>query len=606
MLRYRGAVAASMVMAVVSGGGLTLGLVAVLPVLKIILGEGQGGAGPKDLPQLVADLNTRPWLNGRIPQEWIDALPTGPFNAVIVIVGGLGVLTIIGAAANFLHEYLSLTVVQRTVTNLRREAFHRVLRLPLRDVVARGTADAVSRVVNDSTALGAGLAALLARAVSQVGRGVGALVAALVIDWRLTLIACVVAPVMYVVIRKLSKRIRRASRSALESQGGLYGAALEALQGLRVVKVHTTERYEAGRFHRLNKQFFRQMLRARTARALSSPVTEVLALFVLGGMSVVAAKAILDGQLEPSRFMLVMGALFTMAAALKPLTGIVNDITAASAAAQRLLELMARAPEPGHDATLPRLPRHVASIEFRSVSMVYPGAQRPALRDVSLVIRHGERVAVVGPNGSGKTTLLSLVPRLFDPDSGAVLIDSRDIRSVSIRSLRRQIGVVTQETVLFRGTIRSNIAYGAEGVTEERLVAAAVKARAHEFIVHLPNGYDTPVGEQGLTLSGGQRQRLAIARAVLRDPAILILDEATSMIDADSEAKIAEAVADFSAGRTCLIVAHRLSTVLGADRIVVMDEGRLIDQGSHADLLARCEAYQRIARGQLVQHEHAG
>ncbi|MBK7403525.1 MAG: ATP-binding cassette domain-containing protein [Phycisphaerales bacterium] len=208
---------------------------------------------------------------------------------------------------------------------------------------------------------------------------------------------------------------------------------------------------------------------------------------------------------------------------------------------------------------------------------------------------------MVGPNGCGKTTLLALVPRLFDPDAGGndspagrVMIDGCDIRDYSVRSLRRQIGVVTQETVIFHGTIGSNVSYGAEGSTPEGIRDAARKARAHEFIERLPAGYDTVVGEQGLTLSGGQRQRIAIARAILRDPAILILDEATSMIDGESEAKIGEAIAEFSQGRTCLIVAHRLSTVLGADRIIVMNEGRVVDQGKHDELLLKCDVYRHL------------
>jgi ABC-type multidrug transport system fused ATPase/permease subunit len=254
---------------------------------------------------------------------------------------------------------------------------------------------------------------------------------------------------------------------------------------------------------------------------------------------------------------------------------------------------------------LPKLARHCESIRFDGVTFTYPRAERPALDQITLEIRHGQRVAIVGPNGSGKTTLLALVPRLFDPNpgSGAVLIDGRNIREVAVRSLRRQIGVVTQETVLFRGTIRGNVAYGADDASEERVVAAAKKARAHEFIAAMPKGYDTPVGEQGLTLSGGQRQRIAIARAILRDPSILILDEATSMIDADSEAKIAEALAEFASGRTCLIVAHRLSTVINADRIVVMDAGRIVDDGTHAELLKRCSVYRLIAENQLVKGE---
>ncbi|MFM9995709.1 MAG: ABC transporter ATP-binding protein [Phycisphaerales bacterium] len=599
-LRYRwtlvGAFAAAALAAISLGGG----LIGVLPVLRSILGE------KLHLADLAREWNAHAHTRFGIPPAWIDALPRGPFTAICWIIGVLGMLTILGGLAGFLHQYLALTIVQRTVAGVRREAFHRVLRLPLRRVVSDGATDTVSRIVNDSAQLEAGLTAMLSRAVAQVAKGIGAIGAALVINWQITLLAGIVAPVFYTIIRRLGKRIRRASRKALASQAGLYGAATQALQGLRVVKVHTTERLEAGRFHRLNKEMMRQMLRVRTARAVASPLVEVLSIFVLGGLFLFAAKLMLDGHWKSPTVLVALGALFAAGAALKPLTGLLNDIQASSAAADRLAELIRSHPEPGHDAALPKLPRHKNAIELRAATLIYPGADRPALDRVDLIVRHGERVAIVGPNGSGKTTLLSLVPRLFDPDSGSVLIDGRDLREVSVRSVRRQIGVVTQETVLFRGTIRDNIAYGADDATTERVIEAARRARAHDFIAALPAGYDTPVGEQGLTLSGGQRQRIAIARAVLRDPAILILDEATSMIDADSEARIAEALAEFTVGRTCLIVAHRLSTVLNADRIVVMDAGRVVDQGTHPDLLVRCAVYRLIAENQLFRPRDGG
>jgi ATP-binding cassette, subfamily B, bacterial MsbA len=244
-------------------------------------------------------------------------------------------------------------------------------------------------------------------------------------------------------------------------------------------------------------------------------------------------------------------------------------------------------------------------VEFDHVTLTYAGRETPALRGVSLLVPFGARVAFVGPNGSGKTTLLSLVNRLLAPSSGRVLIDGVDISSVHLRSLRQQVGVVTQETVLFQGTVRDNIAYGSwagsAGVCEEAIIGAAKKARAHDFISRLPQGYDTMVSPQGLSLSGGQRQRIAIARAILRDPSILVLDEATSMIDAESEAQIATAMQEFSSGRTTLIVAHRLSTVISADRIVVMDQGAILDQGTHEELLRRCAVYQ-----QLVRHQFPG
>jgi subfamily B ATP-binding cassette protein MsbA len=542
-----------------------------------------------------------PGAGFELPQALIDALPRGRFNGVMVFLVGLGILTVLGGTANFLHQYFAFSVVLRTIANLRRAMFARVVHLRLADVVVDGQSNTISRVVLDTQALSIGFSALLGKGVAQLTKGLAGLIAAFILDWRLAGIAMLVSPIMYTIIRKLGKKIRRAARGALSYQADLYGAATEALQGLRVVKVHTTERYEMGRFHRMNKDVMKQMLRVRVARALASPLVEVLTVLMFGGLVMIAVKAIIDNELEFESFIATVVALGAAGASLKPLTGIIADIQQSAGAAQRIDEVFESEPEPGHERTLPKLPRHERSIAFDTMSFRYPTAPEPTLSEISLEIDHGERVAVVGPNGSGKTTLLAMVPRLFEPNAGCVRVDGHDIRGYSVRSLRRQIGVVTQETVIFRGTIRSNIAYGTAGVGDERIIAAAKQARAHEFIAALPDGYDTPVGEQGLTLSGGQRQRLAIARAILRDPAILILDEATSMIDADSEAKIAEAINEFAEGRTCLIVAHRLSTVLGADRIVVIDAGRIADVGTHDELLERCATYQLIARNQLVR-----
>jgi ATP-binding cassette, subfamily B, bacterial MsbA len=624
MLRHRLLLVWAGIFAIISAGGLGVGLAGTLPILKNILGSKEQ---QRTLPELAAELNKEIAGTGvQIPQAWIDVLPTEVFNAVLSIMIALGVLSIFGATANFLHQYLSLTVVARTIANIRRDAFRRAVHLPLRSVLAAGPTDTVSRIVYDTSTLAAGFAALLSKAVAQVTKGIAALAFAFIVEWRLALISLVVGPVLGVIIRKMGKRIRRASKAALGQQAKLYQATTEALTGLRVVKVYAAERSEAGRFHRINKEVVKQELRARTAKALTSPLVEVLALFVLGGLSLVAIKAILDGVLDRGEFLAVMAALFVAAASLRPLTGILTDIQQSRAAAERLAELLNTAVEPGHDHKLPRLPRHAASIEFEHITFTYPTAKEPSLRNISLHIPFGQVIAFVGPNGCGKTTLLSLVPRLFDPDAGdngdptgRVLVDGRDIRDYGVRSLRRQIGVVTQDTVLFAGTIRSNIAYAADStVSDQQIRDAARRARAEEFILAKPKGYDDPIGEGGSGLSGGQRQRLAIARAILRDPAILILDEATSMIDSDSEAKIAEAIAEFvsgarkaatpgagesKSGRTCLIVAHRLSTVINADRIVVMDAGRIVDQGRHEELMGRCELYRQLARNQLGRGE---
>ncbi|MFT3687096.1 MAG: ABC transporter ATP-binding protein [Phycisphaerales bacterium] len=381
---------------------------------------------------------------------------------------------------------------------------------------------------------------------------------------------------------------------------------------MRIVKSNNAEDRERERFAQANASFLRQDMKVRRGKSLASPLVELIGLVALGVMATVTAKAILEGAVEPDRFIMALTSLGLAAGCLKPLTSIYNDLQVTTAAAQRLKELLLVEREDAHEAGRPTLEVHRESIRLENVTLTYPGASTPALDDVSLTIRHGETVAIVGPNGSGKTTLLSLLPRIYSPDAGSsaetprgrVLIDGVDIAGVSLESLRKQIGVVTQETALFKGTVWWNIAYGAEGaVTDERVRAAAKKARAEEFILAKPGGYEFVVGEHGSGFSGGQRQRLCIARAVLRDPAILILDEATSMVDADSERQIADALAEFAKGRTCLIVAHRLSTVVHADRIVVMNNGRIEDVGTHRELLGRSETYRLIASHQLLKPE---
>ncbi len=607
MLRYRGHIALTLVMTVISAFTLGIGLAGTQPVLKAILG--QGG----NLQTLAQNFNAgvanaattfAPLAHLSLSQATIDGLPSDPFLSLAYIMIVLIALTIIGATATFLHQYLSLTVVNRTVTAVRRKAYVSVLRAPLRTVIAMGPTDAVARIINDSSQLANGLNVLLSKTLIQTSKGIAGFVAAFYFNWKVSLVALLVTPLLYTIIRKLGKRIRRASGSALESQGELLAHSTESLQALRVVKASDAEVYESGRFHVINKRVMLELNRVRTARAIASPLTETLTLVLLCAMVLVVAKAILTKGLDPTDFILAVVSLAVAGAAFKPLTALVHDIQTSTPAAERLRELIRLPHELGHTKAAPRLAPHARDITFSGVTVTYPGRTTPALSNVSLTIPHGSRVAFVGPNGSGKTTALSLVNRLFDPDSGSISIDGVNIAGVHVRSLRRQIGVVTQETVLFKGTIRGNIAYGALGmpriITESDIIAAATQARAHEFISRLPLGYDTPVAEQGLSLSGGQRQRIAIARAILRDPRILILDEATSMVDAESESAIAAALAEFAKGRTTLIVAHRLSTVVNCDQIVVFDQGKVADIGTHDQLLARCTVYQQLVKSQLM------
>lgn len=607
MLVDRWTLTMALVLSVVASAGFGAGIAGIAPILQTMLPRYEIVEGdrvpipPETLREKGAEFAEKiAGVGIEVPRSWIDRLPTDPYEGVLFLLIVLGILTVISSVATFWHQYLALTVVYRASQRIRDRAFCHVMSLPLALVVMGDSSDISKRVVDETERLAEGFTALVSKAAVQIGKGLAALIVAILFDWRITIVSLVVAPILWLVIRTLSRKVRKARRRAFRGQAQLLSRAGTALRGLRVVKVQTAESHETERFAETNEQVIRQMFKARTARALSSPISELVALGVIGVLAAIAAKAIIDQQLDPTDFLVVLVALGIAAASLRPLTGIINEVQAAAAASDRLAEIMDMAPEKGLNDRLPELPRHASSIAFEHVNFTYHGAERPALTDVSLEIAHGERVAFVGPNGSGKTTLLSLVPRLFEPTSGRVMVDGNDIAEYHATSLRRQIGAVTQETVIFPGSIRSNIEYGSTGRTDEEIVEAIRRAHADEFIDRLEQGIETHVGEQGLTLSGGQRQRLSIARVILRDPAILILDEATSMIDADSEAKIGDAIEAFSSGRTTLVVAHRLSTVVNSDRIVVMEAGRIVDQGTHQELLGRCEIYRTLARTQLV------
>ncbi|CAN5801282.1 ABC transporter ATP-binding protein [soil metagenome] len=588
----------SVLFALIGAGGLGVGLLALQPIVKKVIDP----QNKQNLPQMATEWND---AIGRVfPQGWIDALPSGQVEGVTVIVVALGVLAVFGAAANFLHAYFAMTVIGRTVVRIRNDVFRHVAHLPMRSIAVGGPSDYVSRIVYDTGQIGTGFSGILSKALSQILKGLCAVAAAVIADWRLTLSALPLAFVTYHIVRWTGKKVRRAAKGGLEAFGELYRTSAEVVQHLRVVKTSTAEEAEMARFAEVNMETFRQELRVRTMRSLASPVVEVLALFVLGALTVVAVHFILKGKLDPGDFIVVLGSLGIAGATMKPLTSLQHELQVAGAAANRIADVL-RAPteEQLGAAALPALARHRVAIEFRDVTFTYPGASVPALAGINLVIPQGETVAFVGPNGSGKTTLLALIPRLYAPDAGSVLVDDADIARVSLKSLRNQIGVVTQETVMFKGSLRMNVAYGFPGATDAQIEFAMRQARATEFIAAKTGGLDFLMGEQGTGLSGGQRQRIAIARAILRDPAILILDEATSMIDADSEAKIADALAEFSKGRTSLIVAHRLSTVVHAHRIVVMDHGRVVDVGRHDELMKRCETYRLIAQNQLFRDD---
>lgn len=591
---HRGVLAVGMGCAFVSAGGLGVGLLILKPVFEVLFDPAERGS----LADLAREYNAgEPFV--AIPDDLIARLPVDPFAGLCLMVGVVAVLTVIGGVANFLHQFLSQTATTRAVAAIRDDAFERVLHLPLSRVVERGPSEFVARIVRDAAELQKGLIALVSRSVAHVTKGLAACVAAIIFDWRLTLFAVIVLPILAVVLRKIGKRVRRGTRGSLAAQEGLLRIATESLQGLRAVKTSNAEPEVRARFAAINEEVVRHELRVRTARALSAPLVEMLAVFAIFALALLAAKQILAGTLTREEVVLTLAALGIAGGSFRPLAGLINEVQAAAAPAERLAEIIDEPAEPD-GAGLPALPAPQRRIAFEGVRVLYPGAAIPALDAIDVAIEVGTCVAIVGPNGSGKTTFASLLPRLLRPAEGRVTVDGRDLAEFELRSVRRRIGVVTQETMIFRGSVHDNIAFGTPGATREQVEAAARQAHAWEFLAALPGGFDADLAEQGASLSGGQRQRLAIARAILRNPAVLILDEATSQIDAESEGHISAALRTFMVGRTSLVIAHRLSTVQDADRILVFDGGRIVGDGTHETLRAGNDLYQRLCATQLA------
>lgn len=592
MVHYRVRLVFALGLAVFSAIGLGVGLLSLGPALSLIL-DPEGG---QSLFTLATSFNTDEHLV-QIPQWIVSQLPQDRFDGVIFILVGIGCLTVIGGFANFMHQYLSAWIAVHVVAGVRDEAFSHVLDMELGRVLRSGASEFVSRIIRDTEALQAGLTVLMGKSVAQFTKGFVAFLVACVFDYRLVIVALLVLPILAFTLHRIGKRVRKGTKKSLAAQQELLRISNEAVQGLRTVKVNTAEYAVKESFSEVNKQVVNANMKVRTARALGSPLMEILAIAVLGTLAGIAAKSIIDGSLQFDMFLLSIGSLAVAGGSLRPLAGLVTEIQASDAPADRLLQILHLPCE--EEAKCPDIARHAESIVFNDITFAYSEDAPPALKNFSISIPHGQKVAIVGPNGCGKTTLVSMLPRLLTPQSGSIQIDGTEIESVDLHSLRNQLGVVTQDTVLFRGTIESNIRFGRKATMQE-VVDSAKQAHADSFIGTMDGGYSAEVYEHGTSLSGGQRQRLAIARALLRNPSVMIFDEATSQIDAESESLINEMLDTFCQGRTVLLIAHRLSTVQYADRILVLNQGVLVGDGAHDELLQSCDLYRRLAETQLV------
>lgn len=515
----------------------------------------------------------------------------------------LAVLVLIQALFNFLRTYELGRVGEAVVADIRKQLFAHLLTLPVRFFEERKTGEMTSRLTSDVATVQAAVSQALAQLVNQAINLFGGLLVLFYLDVRLTLVMLTVVPAVAFAAAFFGRRLRRVSTGFQDRVAAANAHAEEAIQGIRVVKSFTAEPQERRQYAEAIEASFQKALQRVMLRSLFVPAVILFGFVGIGVVVWYGGRLAIAGTMQSGDLVGFLLITLFVAGSVGSFTGLWAQLQEAIGASRRIFELLderSDLPEPARPVSLEQVRGHVA---FENLSFGYPDRHGPVLHDVTLEARPGEVVALVGPSGAGKSTMVSLLSRFFDPQSGRITLDGVDIRHLPIKFLRSQIGWVPQETQLFSGSIAANIRYGKETASAEEVRAAARAANAAEFIEALDAGYETPVGERGVKLSGGQRQRVAIARALLKDPRILVLDEATSSLDSESEALVQAALEVLMRGRTTFVIAHRLATVLGADTILVVEAGRIVQRGTHAELLARGGLYADLYRQQFAGDE---
>ncbi len=530
-----------------------------------------------------------------------QVIPFPIHNVWTLVAVGILMVFLLRGIADYAGNYLVNYAGFGAVTDLRQRVFDRVVRQDSHFFEAHTTGRLLSSIMNDIEKIQVATSHLLADWLRQSFSALGLLWVVLQMDWKLAVVSLTVLPFVLVPTVRLGRKLRRATRRAQDDAAELTQIIQETLSGHHVVKSFGAEAIEAERFRKAAQRLRSSNLRYVAQQALASPLIEFFGALTIVGLVTYARNEIKTGNLTTGEFTSFVIALLMLYEPVKRLTGIHNIFQQALGASQKVFEYLDQDQAVKDKPNAIVLKAFQQSMELDDVSFKYPTSEHWILRDITLKVTAGEMIALVGPSGAGKTTLASLLPRFYDPVGGAIRVDGHDVRDLELASLRKQIGIVAQDTFLFNDTVANNIRYGCPDASDERVWEAARNALAEEFISRLPQAYNTVIGERGMKLSGGQRQRIAIARALLKNAPILILDEATSHLDTESELLVQRALANLITGRTVIVIAHRLSTIRRADRIIVLEHGKVVETGTHETLLQQGGVYQRLHELQYLE-----
>lgn len=530
------------------------------------------------------------WLNSIIQSisEWFrNLIFTGDVIEILTRICVLILIAFLGKNIfGYLQAYFLAYVEQGVVRDLRNDAYQHIHKLPMGFFKNEKTGNLISRITNDVNMVQTSISAVFLNLFREPLNIIVFLGIALSISWKLTLFSILVFPFSIGIISWIGIKLRKHSGLLQQKMADITTVLHETITGVKIVKAFGMENYENSKFKKQTQNFFKLTLKIVRIRNTAAPATEFLS--VLAGIAIIyfgAQLVLVEKSLSAGEFLGFLFAIFQMMPPIKELSSVNNRIQESSAAADRIFEILDTEPKVKNNSNPLSINSFNNKIEFQNVSFHYDDSDELVLDKINFSVNRGEIIALVGSSGAGKTTLVDLIPRFFDPTEGSITIDNNDIKKIKLENLRSLMGIVTQETVLFNESVKSNIAYGYEEYPMEKIIEAAKAANAHNFIMELPDKYDTIIGEKGTKLSGGERQRLSIARALLKNPPIMILDEATSSLDNESEVLVQEAIERLMKDRTTFVIAHRLSTIRNADRILVLDKGKIVQDGKHEDLL---------------------